>query len=77
MYINIYICIYAFVYQAEQYGDDCTYDWTRVVERIEQQLRFLQEEDSYRPKHGWEFSYGVASISRLFKIIGLFCKRAL
>jgi len=27
--------------------------------------------------YAWEYVYGVATISRLLKFIGLFCKRAL
>ena len=58
--------------------------WLRLVGSLKIQVSFAKEpyerDDISHPFHrnkGVSVRYGVASLSRLLQIIGLFCKRAL
>ena len=80
IYIHTYVYTYIYVYV---YTRICTYIYVYVKERtknIKNQRKTDIHESKEKDSSTWSFQqsyYGVAVVSRIDKIIGLFCKRAL
>jgi len=87
MYIHIYICIYImYIYIYIYIYIACNRQWCRHRDcREPPPIPHSVYKFEYTYKHTYAYTYtcvykyiyGVASISRLLKMIGLFCKRAL
>ena len=69
IYINIYVYVHISVYSIHTCIHICIYIY---IFMYMDQFKHINESSSRTTS-----SHGVATMSRLFKIIGLFCKRAL
>jgi len=76
MFINTYIYIYIYIY-IHIYTEVCTYIYIYTHMRCAHIYIYIHIHFTDMCTPQVEISYGVALVSRIDKIIGLFCKRAL
>jgi len=85
VYIHIYTYVYLYIYMYIPIHM-CTYVYIRIYTYVVRSMAGLRWQTHERilshiwmtcHAHEWNMSYGVALVSRIDKIIGLLCKRAL